>query len=155
MKKNIIFVCTGNTCRSPMAEALFRNLLDLRIDLKEDFSVTSAGVYAYAGDPASSEAIRTMKEHFGINLASHRAKVLDDKDIREAWLILTMTQHHKEMILDIYPEASDKLYTLKEYAEYEGDCPDVCDPFGQDIKIYEQCAYEIEGLLQDILEKIS
>ncbi len=153
MQKKIIFVCTGNTCRSPMAEVLFRSLIDEREDLRDEFLVSSAGIYAFEGDPASAEAIEVMKEEFNINLKPHRAKVLDDKDIREAYLILTMTLHHKEMILDLYPEAADKVYTLKAFAQEDGKDADVCDPFGQDFDTYKNCAFEIESLLLDMMDK--
>lgn len=137
-----------------MAEALFKNLIQERDDLNEEISVSSAGVYAYEGDPASTEARKTMKEEFGVDISAHRAKVLDDRDIRESYLVLTMTAHHRKMILEIYPEAADKVYTLKNFAQAEGESPDVCDPFGQDYETYKDCACEIEALLLDILDKI-
>lgn len=152
MQKKVVFVCTGNTCRSPMAEALFRNLIKEREDLATELSVTSAGIYAFEGDPASREAIEVLKEEFGIDLRAHRARVLNDKDIREAYLILTMTRHHREMILELYPEAADKIYTLKGFAQQEK-TGDICDPYGQDYDTYKECAYEIESLLLDILDK--
>lgn len=152
MKKKIVFVCTGNTCRSPMAEALFKQLLEERGNLKEKLEVASCGVYAFEGDPASDEAILIMREEFGINLRPHRAHVLDIQDIKGCWLILTMTNHHKEMILDIYPEGADKVYTLKDYAQ--GENGDVLDPFGSDEKAYKDCAYEIESCLLDLLDKL-
>lgn len=152
MKKRIIFVCTGNTCRSPMAEAIFKDIIkEKRID--ESFEVSSAGVYAFNGDPASYQAIEVMKNEFGIDIKSHRAKVLDDLDIENADLILTMTKHHRKMIIDISPESSSKVHILKEFAGDESDS-DVIDPFGQDYYVYKNCAEEIEELLLEVLERL-
>lgn len=149
--KKILFVCTGNTCRSPMAGALFTNLARQRDN--SDVEAMSAGVYAYEGDPASSMAVSVLMDEFGIDISSHRSKVLDIDDIRQAWLILVMTGRHKKMILDIYPEAADKIYTLGQYAELGGD-PDISDPYGGDYDVYKDCAYEIESALMNIMDKV-
>lgn len=137
-----------------MAEALFRELLEERDDLKEELSVTSAGIYPYEGDPANYEAVEVMKQEFGIDISSHRARILDDSDMKDAYLILVMTVHHREMILDIYPEAADRVYTLKDFAEEDEESPDVCDPYGNGYKVYKDCASEIEALLLNIIDKI-
>jgi protein-tyrosine phosphatase len=152
MKKRITFVCTGNTCRSPMAEAFFNHMLNEREELKASFEGASAGVYAFEGDPASQEARAVMEQEFGISLKSHRARVLDIQDIRGSWLILTMTRHHKEMILDIYPEGADKVFTLKEYAQ--GENADIIDPFGFGEEVYKDCSYDIEACILDLFEKL-
>lgn len=164
MKKSIVFVCTGNTCRSPMAEALFKDIIKEKGGMDE-FEVSSRGVYAFSGDPSSRQAIEVMKKEFGIDMQQHRAKVLDGSDIIGAYLVLTMTMHHKDMILDIYPEASDKIYTIKEYAQVEDDTEfdsdtdvegdtDISDPFGGDYQTYKDCALEIEELLIEVLNRI-
>ena len=95
----ILFVCTGNTCRSSMAEALFKDMIKKHYpDKLKDIKVMSAGVAARDGDKASPNAIRAMEE-LGIDLAFHSATQLTAELISEADLILTMTQRHRDMVL--------------------------------------------------------
>lgn len=150
--KKIVFVCTGNTCRSPMAEALLKEMLEER-GLEDEITVSSAGIYAFEGDEASPQAIDVMKNEYGIDLTRHRARVLYGDDIEEASLILVMTKHHKEMIAEIYPEAISKVHLLKEYAGLTEDT-DIIDPFGHDYNIYKRCANELEELIFEVLDKI-
>lgn len=152
MAKRILFVCTGNTCRSPMAEAIFKDIIAEK-GIEEEFEVYSAGIYAFDNDPASYQAVEVMKKEFNIDLNYHRAKVLDYSDIEKADLILAMTRRHRDMIIDVFPEAADKVHVLKEFAGVKGDS-DIIDPFGQDYEMYKYCAYEIEDLLLKVLGKL-
>lgn len=151
----IVFVCTGNTCRSPMAAALFEDILNDRKGngAGEAVVVQSAGLYAYGGDPASAQAREVMAKEYKLDLTNHRATVLDDSHIRDTYLLLTMTRHHKEMLLDIYPEAADRVFTLKEFAEIGTD-GDISDPYGQDYDAYRNCALEMEELLTEVIDKL-
>jgi protein-tyrosine phosphatase len=152
MKKMILFVCTGNTCRSPMAEALCQSLLKKK-GLASEYDCSSAGVYAYEGDSASYEAISVLKKS-GLDISEHYARTLDLDMIRNSYIILTMTKDHKRMILDVFPESADKVYTLKEYAEYDRNDWDISDPFGFDEKAYFTCMSEIENAIFKIFDKL-
>lgn len=115
-KQNILFVCTGNTCRSSMAEALAKYYLSNKGKDEVNIAVHSAGTGAVDDDLASYESRKVMSE-LKIDLEKHRAKLLTPALIEEADLILTMTKRHKEHIVCVAPQARGKVYLLKEYAE--------------------------------------
>ena len=140
----LLFVCTGNTCRSAMAAVMMADIAE-----KNDLDVLcdSAGVFAEIGAPATDEAIRAMQKR-GIDLSGHRTKPLTDELITMADIILVMTAAHKKLIEGI---AGDKVFTLTEYAGGEGDIP---DPYGGDDEEYELTAAAIYDALVDIAEKL-
>lgn len=146
--KKILFVCTGNTCRSPMAAAILEEMAE---EEGVDIEVESAGIFAFAGDRASREAMEVLKDK-KIDISHHRSKLVTEKLIEEADLILTMTFSHKETLLFKYPFASGKLFTLKEYAYDRTE--DVHDPYGRGLKAYYEVEKELRRVLGKVLEKI-
>jgi len=141
----IIFVCTGNTCRSPMAAALAESIFK-----KHELTaiVLSAGVAASDGYPASEHAISAMQEET-INLQLHRSTQITREILSSASLILTMTGGHLHTIKAIYPQAN--AFTLGEYAK---DGNDVSDPFGGNLNTYRKCAAQIKQLILSSLVKL-
>lgn len=141
---NILFVCTGNTCRSPMAAALMNKIA---IEENLDVRIESAGLFAESGAPATNEAIIAMKK-YDIDLLSHHAQEINSELIEKSDVILTMTEGQKMLFGDM---AKDKTYTLCEYAGVKGD---IDDPFGGDVLEYEETAQAIYFALQAICERI-
>jgi len=151
MAKKILFVCSGNTCRSPMAEGLARRLLPDPGERQgeEEILVFSAGLHALPGDPATENAVEAMAEE-GVDLRRHRATLLTREMIVEADLVLTMTAGHRRLVREMAPDQAHKVFTLAEYAGVGGDLP---DPFGQPLAVYRRYAGELRHLVRLALER--
>ena len=142
---NILFVCTGNTCRSPMAAAIMEKIA---IENDLDVLIESAGIFATIGLSASEEAIKAV-DKLGIDLTFHQTKPITEELIEKSDIILTMTEAHKELLK---PLAGSSVYTLKEYGGLAGD---ISDPYGGDEEDYDETAKEIYDALVDVAERIA
>lgn len=147
-KDFILFVCTGNTCRSPMAAALLRHEWEKRPHAPA-LRVASAGLAAVDGEKASEHA-RTVMREAGIDLETHTSTLLNKALVDEATLILVMSRQHRELLLQRFPEAAAKTFLLKEFAGITGN-PDVADPYGGTIEEYRRVYEEIRASIQEIV----
>ncbi len=144
--KHVLFVCTGNICRSPMAEGLMRAMS------KGSIEASSAGIGAGFGDPASIHAVRILRRD-GIDISKHRSQPVSMPLIVHADAIFAMTQGHLNTLQLLYPEASHKMYLLRDET-FGNKRADVRDPIGGNIRIYEGCKQEIQEALKHIIRTI-
>lgn len=141
MTRQVVFICTGNICRSPMAEYLFRGHILSRPEIR----VSSAGVMTGYGTPASRHAL-TVLEEVGIDGRPHRSQPVTAELVQSAELLVVMTLQHREILLSQYPEAADKIFLLKSFSpENEGE--DVMDPIGLSLDVYRHVRDEIAHAL--------
>jgi RpiB/LacA/LacB family sugar-phosphate isomerase len=138
--KTVLFVCTGNVCRSPMAEALFRRATSGR----GAFRALSAGLGAMNDQPPTPHSVQAMRE-LGVDISTHRSLTLTAELVQQADYIFGMTHSHVDTIVLLYPQAADKTFLLREFDEsldpFE---KDIGDPIGGSYEVYENCRHQIE-----------
>ncbi|MBN1164492.1 MAG: low molecular weight protein arginine phosphatase [Candidatus Krumholzibacteriota bacterium] len=149
--KKIVFICTGNTCRSPMAEAITRARLPS--DWKDKFEISSAGAFAWNGQPATPLAVEVLRE-IGIDLSSHSARLMTGKIIREAELIVPMTDVHRLQIIASMPEVSSRVVLLGGLDDSREDV-DIADPLGGSRAVYKKTRDEIYDLVTNLIDYIA
>ena len=147
----IMFICTGNICRSAMAHRMLEKRL--KEQNKKDVEVYSCGIWAYDGNIPTDEGITTMKD-YGIDLSTHRATYIKNSNIKKMDVILCATVNHKRNVVSMYPELKDKVFTMKEYAGFPENDVNISDPWGYGLNVYKNCAKEIEICIEKIMQKI-
>ncbi len=148
----LLFVCTGNTCRSVMAEAIFKHYWSIS-QRSDKISVGSAGINAVEGSNAALEVKRLLAEE-GVGLSDHSAKNLTPEMINYASLILVMTVDQKKILENKYPEARGKVKLLKEFAGSAERNYNIADPFGGNIEIYKNTLQDIKKAILKLIKKL-
>ena len=142
--EKIAFVCTGNTCRSPMAKVIFKNLAS-----EMEIEVICRGLVVLFPEPSNPKAELVLRNH-ELSLGNHVTKQLREEDIDSETLVLTMTENQKSKVIEQYNPKN--VFTIKEFVNEEGD---VVDPYGGDLMDYESCYVDIARLIKKTVVKLN
>ncbi|HEX4123275.1 MAG TPA: Sua5/YciO/YrdC/YwlC family protein [Tepidisphaeraceae bacterium] len=151
LRTTILFVCSGNTCRSPMAEVITRQLLAHKLDVpeaeleKKGISVISAGSFAFPGAKATQPAQDVVRQ-MGADLSHHRSRPLTVELIHQADVIFTMSKNHAQQVMSLVPSAGEKVSTLDPSGDIE-------DPIGGDVQLYKDLAGQLRLLIEKRLSE--
>ncbi len=143
----ITVVCVSNTCRSPMVESLLRHLLIEKGGNPSQFTVQSRGItedYEPAGSPASPQAVQVLNQDYGLDLTSHRSRILSEEDVQNSLLIVPVKKELGRSIKAMFPGSTSKLRYFRE---------DVNDPWHQPVAVYRNTAAQISALLNEFVEE--
>ncbi|MFH1645119.1 MAG: low molecular weight protein arginine phosphatase [Candidatus Omnitrophota bacterium] len=147
--KKILVVCSGNSCRSPMAEAFLKKYLSA----DDGYEILSAGTLGFDGLPATKEAIAVMKEE-NLDISGYVSSALKKEMIENADIVFAMSKIHKDYILGKVPAAKDKVFLLKEYAEIDEDDKNISDPIGRPTDFYREVKDQIRKAVEEIVIRI-
>ncbi|MCM1990067.1 low molecular weight protein arginine phosphatase [Oceanirhabdus seepicola] len=142
----ILFVCTGNTCRSPIAESIFNERNELK-----NHCASSAGIATVYGSKASKNAVLVVNENLQKDISNRKAVQLTMEMLAEADLVLTMTSSIADMLLKEYPNDSIKIFSLSNYINGESD---VLDPFGGNVYFYNKTFDQLKAMIIKLIKKL-
>ena len=143
---NILFVCTGNTCRSCMAEVIFNEISDIK-----EVTAYSAGISVVPGSKTSCNTADLIKTNFNLDISNRVAKQLVPNDLEKNDLILTMTKYMEELLKNAFPEQSQKIYSLNSLVGIEYD---ISDPFGGNIQVYQNTFHSLKKSIELLINKL-